>query len=118
MLPDRASVHSQERLWRSEFCDEVKLRCPDIESGALHTGYVLCQSCNVNTFCLLGTVAEINKYERVLEPTEMEVTFKELKEKILVHQTLSDSRTGTMFDMYDFCRPGPLLFILKRYSGT
>ena len=72
----------------------------------------------MNTFCLFGTVAEINKYERVLEPTEMEVTFKEFKETILVHQTLSDSRIGTMFDMYDFCRPGPLLFILKRYSGT
>ena len=65
-----------------------------------------------------GTVPEINKYERVLEPTEMEVTFKEYKEKILVHQTLSDNRTGTMFDMYEFCRPGPLLFILKRCSGT
>ena len=48
----------------------------------------------------------------------MEVTFKEYKEKILVHQTLSDNRTGTMFDMYEFCRPGPLLFILKRCSGT
>ena len=64
------------------------------------------------------TVAEMNKYERVLEATEMEVTLKEYKQKILVHQTLSDNHTGTMFDMYDFCRPRPLLFILKRCSGT
>ena len=73
---------------------------------------------NLAMWTPFGTVAEMNKYERVLEPTEMEVTFKEYKEKILVHQTLSDNRTGTMFDMYDFCRPRPLLFILKRYSGT
>ena len=42
----------------------------------------------------------------------MEVTFKEYK--ILVHQTLSDNRTDTMFDMYDFWLPGPLLFILMQ----
>ena len=76
------------------------------------------QCVNLAMWTPFGTVAEMNKYERVLEPTEMEVTFKEYKEKILVHQTLSDNRTGTMFAMYDFCRPRPLLFILKRCSGT
>ena len=67
---------------------------------------------NLAMWTPFGTVAEINKYERVLEPTEMEVTFKEYK--ILVHQTLSDNRTDTMFNMYNFWRAGTLLFILMQ----
>ena len=28
-IPDKASVHTQERLWRRDFCDGAKLRRAD-----------------------------------------------------------------------------------------
>ena len=29
-------VHTQERLWRRDFCDRAKLRRTDLESGGSH----------------------------------------------------------------------------------
>ena len=44
IIPDRASVHTQERLWRVDFCDGAKLRRADLDSGASHIGQVLCHT--------------------------------------------------------------------------
>ena len=33
-IPDRTSVHTQERSRRRDFCDGAKLRRADLESGA------------------------------------------------------------------------------------
>ena len=38
IIPDRASVHTQERLWRRDFCDGAKLRRADLKSGESHIG--------------------------------------------------------------------------------
>ena len=40
IIPDRASVHTQERLQRRDFCDAVKLRRADLLSGMSHVGQV------------------------------------------------------------------------------
>ena len=38
IIPDRASVHTQERLWWRDFCNGAKLRPADLESGGSHIG--------------------------------------------------------------------------------
>ena len=40
-IPDRTSVHTQDLLWRRDFCDGAKLRRADLESGASNIGEVL-----------------------------------------------------------------------------
>ena len=42
IIPDRVSVHTQERLWRRDLCGEAKLRRADLKSGASHIGHFLC----------------------------------------------------------------------------
>ena len=37
-ISDRASVHTQELLWRRDYCDGAKLSRADLESGASHIG--------------------------------------------------------------------------------
>ena len=36
IIPDRAPVHTQERLWRRDFSNGAKLRRADLENGASH----------------------------------------------------------------------------------
>ena len=36
IIPNRASVYTEQRLWRREFCDGTKLCGADLESGASH----------------------------------------------------------------------------------
>ena len=43
-ISDRTSVHTQELLQRRDFCDGAKMRRADLESGASHIGYVLCDT--------------------------------------------------------------------------
>ena len=38
IILDRASVHSQEGLWRRDFCDGTKLHCADLDRGASRNG--------------------------------------------------------------------------------
>ena len=38
IIPDRASIHTQERLWQREFREGAKLRHADLESEASHIG--------------------------------------------------------------------------------
>ena len=38
IIPERASVHTQEQLWQRDFCDGAKLRRADLLSGESHTG--------------------------------------------------------------------------------
>ena len=38
IIPATASVHTQERLWRRDFCNGAKLRRADLKSGASHIG--------------------------------------------------------------------------------
>ena len=38
IIPDRASVHTQERFWWRDFSEEMKLRRADLESGESHIG--------------------------------------------------------------------------------
>ena len=33
-IPDKAPVHTQERLWRRDFCHGTKTRRADLENGA------------------------------------------------------------------------------------
>ena len=40
IIPDRAPVHTQERLWRRDFSDGAKLRRADLENGASHLDFV------------------------------------------------------------------------------
>ena len=44
IIPDRTFHHTQERLWRRDFCDGAKLSRADIESGKSHVGEVLCHT--------------------------------------------------------------------------
>ena len=41
---DRASVHTQERWFRRDFCNGAKLCSADLESGASHVGQSRCQT--------------------------------------------------------------------------
>ena len=34
IIPETASVHAKESLWRREICDEARLRRADLESEA------------------------------------------------------------------------------------
>ena len=36
IIPDRAPVHTQERLWRRDFSNGAKLHRADLENGASH----------------------------------------------------------------------------------
>ena len=39
LVLNKASVHTQKRLWRRDFCDgATKLRCANLESGVSHIG--------------------------------------------------------------------------------
>ena len=38
IIPDMASVPTQERLWRRDFCDGAKLRRADLLSEESHIG--------------------------------------------------------------------------------
>ena len=38
IIPDRSSVHTQERFWWRDFSDGVKLHRADLESGESHVG--------------------------------------------------------------------------------
>ena len=40
IIPDRAPVHTQERLWRRDFSDGAKTRRADLENGASHLDFV------------------------------------------------------------------------------
>ena len=39
-IPDKAPVHTQERLWRRDFCHGAKTRRADLENGASHLDFV------------------------------------------------------------------------------
>ena len=41
---DKASLQTQEQLWRRDLSDGAKLRHSDLESGASYIGYVLCHT--------------------------------------------------------------------------
>ena len=51
IIPDRASVYTQELMWLHDCCDGAKLCGADLESEALHIGYFCAMlSCSVNTY--------------------------------------------------------------------
>ena len=71
-ISDRTSVHTLELLQRRDFCDGAKMRRADLESGASHIGYVLCDTL-VQCEHFFGPVAEANKQECGLVCTKTEV---------------------------------------------
>ena len=62
IIPEKASVHAKESLWRREICDEARLDRADLESEA-H----IC-----DRLCAIRGVVEENKEERGLESTDTE----------------------------------------------
>ena len=38
IIPDMASVHTKERLWRRDFCDVAKLRSADLSGEGSQIG--------------------------------------------------------------------------------
>ena len=63
IIPETASVHAKESLWRRKICDEARLRRADLESEA----HICDRLCAVRH----GVEAE-NKKERGLESTDTE----------------------------------------------
>ena len=62
IIPDRAPVHTQERLWRRDFSDGAKTRRADLENGASHLDFVphkISSSCAVWT--PIQSVPKVNK---------------------------------------------------------
>ena len=41
IIPDRAPIRTQERLWRRDFSNGAKTRRADLENGASHLDFVL-----------------------------------------------------------------------------
>ena len=103
----RASVNTQQRLWRRDFCDGAKLRRTVLKSEASHA---LVQSEH-----LFGPSRKYISRSEAWIPLRRKRIFKS-EDWNLVHQTLSANRVGKMFDVNDLCRPGPFLLILHRIA--
>ena len=61
IIPDRASVCTQELMWLHNCCDGAKLSGADLESRALHIGYFGPCFDAVSTPVRGRNIAEVNK---------------------------------------------------------
>ena len=98
IMPERSSVHTQERLWQRDFCDGAKLR----RAGRSRKCSVTYRIGFVPYFGAVNTYSarhgsKISRSDD-LNPLRREQIFRS-GDWNLVHQTLSANRRGTMFDV-------------------
>ena len=103
IISDRASLQTQERLWRRDFVDGATLRHADLESGASHIGYVLCH-----------TLAQCENLKIGRSEAWKGSKYLRLRTGIWCTKSLSAKRAGSIIDVCErlVSRPEPLLFIL------